>query len=227
MQDHQFLRTLPSKRIQDVSVLGLWLIPIPSVLKPITIEENELAAKLHPNREKQYRYSRGYARHVLAELSGRKPLDIPLQAIPGKPPELAKDWGYISFSYCKNALIIGWSPKKIGIDIEISERDFNANQLVKRYFCKKEKKELANVNSESLRIKVLTKWVVKEAAIKWQKGGIYTDLRYWEIDEENNIAKHQLKNKSVGFKKINYGSWLIAIALDATIDRLNPMLCLI
>ena len=42
--------------------------------------------------------------------------------------------GYLSFSHCKDAIILVWHEKKIGIDIERQDRDFNYAKLAKKYF---------------------------------------------------------------------------------------------
>ena len=70
----------------------------------------------------------------MANMTGLNPLDIPLKADPGEPPFLAEGWGHISMSHCSDALLIGWSSGKIGVDIERKDRKFQAYKLSKRFF---------------------------------------------------------------------------------------------
>ena len=177
MLNHQLAKSLPQIGLKNIRVLSLWLFPKQSPFQPISQEENQIAISLPPQISARYQHSRGYARQALSDLLGVPPLDIPLQALPGEPPQLGKGWGYISFSHCHDALLIGWSPKKIGVDLERSDRAFAAKSLAKRYFCKADKIDLLQLNGEDLRIAVLQQWLRKEAAIKWQRGRLFKDIK--------------------------------------------------
>ena len=226
MQDHQFLKPLPSKTNKDTSVLGLWLFPIATPLKPITVNERKWANGLTTKRKREYHHSRGYARFALSELFKVDPLEIPLHAQPGKAPKLEKGWGHISLSHCNNALLVGWSPKKLGIDLERTNRSFNAENLVKRFFSQREKDLLKSCTKDNFHQNVLSRWVIKEAAIKWQQGSIYNDLAEWESSRQYNLALHKKLNLTVNTKLIIYSSWLIAIAYDEKFHKNQPILCL-
>ena len=69
-----------------------------------------------------YHFSRGCIRDVISKMKDLDPLHIPLTADPGKPPLLEEGWGHISISPCSDALLIGWSSEKIGVDIERKDR---------------------------------------------------------------------------------------------------------
>ena len=45
-----------------------------------------------------------------------------MNAKPNQSPELPLNYGHISFSHCKDMLIVGWSMERIGIDIERADR---------------------------------------------------------------------------------------------------------
>ncbi len=141
-----------------------------------------------------------------------KPLEIPLRSAPGKPPELGRNFGFLSFSHCCDALLIGWSRQKIGVDIERTDRSFQARNLMNRYFSNEEKSYLSYVANEELRVAILHQWLRKEAAIKWQRGNIAKDLSQWNIPNESWIAKHKQSGQKVSIKKIHYGPWSMAIA---------------
>tara|TARA_B100000700_G_scaffold183959_1_gene202863 strand:+ start:119 stop:778 length:660 start_codon:yes stop_codon:yes gene_type:complete len=217
---------LPSKKNKNTSVLGLWLVPISAPLKPITQIEENWAEQFSATRKKEYQHSRGYARFALSELFGVHPFQIPLHAEPGKVPELEKGWGYISISHCSNASLIGWAPRKLGIDLERANRSFNQNLILNRFFCEKEKDFLKMQDKNNLRKNVLSRWVLKEAAIKWQRGHLFQDLVEWESSKDYDWAKHRSLNYKVNTQLINYKSWIIAVAYDKKIHSKTPILCI-
>ncbi len=128
--------------MQTSRLLPLWLFPLDSPLKEISSKEEKVANLLSYNRAKEYKYARGYTRFALSELFKIKPLDIPLFSSPGKAPLLENGLGHLSFSHCSDALLIGWSPSPLGIDIERSDRTISAERIVKRFFNKEEKNNL-------------------------------------------------------------------------------------
>ena len=219
-------RVMVTTQINNKRVLGLWLFLMPSKLLPISIEEKKWVQKLTPSRGLTYHCSRGCLRHVMSSMSGLKPLDIPLKADPGEPPSLAEGWGYISMSHCSDALLIGWSTGKIGVDIERKDRQFQAHKLSKRFFTKYENCEIENLPPSHAKELVLKRWVVKEAAVKWQRGKIGSDINQWIWKNKSSFAHH----KKLGFKvkvfEQNHDQWTYAIATDKNSTTLNPIICL-
>ncbi len=195
-------------------------------LKPITNTEKKWALKLPPKRSHEYQHSRGYVRQSLSELWEIPALNIPLNAPPGKSPELIKGWGYISISHCCDALLIGWSPQRIGVDLERVDRMFNPEKLVKRYFSKQEVKELNDLNSEDLRCAALQNWVSKEAAIKWQRKSLATNISKWNFSKDSNLMVHQSLGYKIGLHRVQLNSWYMAVAYDQKIHLHTPLICL-
>ena len=137
-------------------VLGLWLFSLKTAdFHPITAVEKQWSSKLGAKRSIQYQISRGYARKVLSEFLGISNLEIPLHSPPGKPPKLINGFGYISISHCKDALLIGWSSHKIGVDLERIDRPFEAKQISNRYYSQEEQKSLKCKDPEEVRKFVL------------------------------------------------------------------------
>ncbi len=192
-------------------------------LKPITKTETKWAHQLPTKRSRQFQHSRGYVRKALSEMWDMQALEIPLHAEPGKPPELSPGWGNISFSHCSDGLLIGWSPKQIGVDIERADRSFKANQIQMRYFSETEKQDLMDLKPEVLRAEVLKKWVIKEAAIKWQKGNLANDISQWIFCEDTHVAVHQSLGFQTNLQFLHYYNWYLAIAYNATLHK-NPMI---
>ena len=213
-------------QINNKSVLGLWLFLMPSKLLPISSEEKKWVKKLNSSRGLIYHFSRGCLRNVMSNMSGLDPIDIPLKADPGKQPVLAKGWGHISMSHCSDALLIGWSSAKIGVDIEKKDRQFQAHQLSKRFFTQDENCEIENLTPSQAKELVLKRWVVKEAAIKWQSGKIATNINQWLWKNNSSFAYHKKLGHKVKVYEQNHDKWTYAIALDADSATPNPILCI-
>ena len=219
-------RVMITTQINDKSLLGLWLFLMPSKLFPITSEEKKWVQILTPNRGLLYHFSRGCLRHVISNMTDLGPLDIPLKADPGKPPLLAEGWGHISMSHCSDALLIGWSSAKIGVDIERKDRQFQANKLSKRFFSQCENCEIENLTPSQAKELVLKRWVIKEAAIKWQNGKIATNINQWIWENKSSFAHHKKLGHKVKIYEQNHDQWTYAIAIDQDSIIHNPIICL-
>tara|TARA_B100001250_G_C19651574_1_gene722933 strand:- start:411 stop:1013 length:603 start_codon:yes stop_codon:yes gene_type:complete len=199
---------------------------MPSKLLPISHEETKWVNKLTKRRGWIYHFSRGCMRDVLAKMTGLDPLLIPLKADPGTPPLLTDGWGYISISHCSNALLIGWSSEKIGVDIERKDRKLNAHKLSKRYFNQYENSAIENLTSTQAQEEVLRRWVVKEAAIKWQRGKISNDLSQWVWENNASFAYHKTLGHKIKVYKQNHEKWTYAIALNKSSNINDPIICI-
>ena len=199
---------------------------MPSKLLTISREEQAWVEKLTARRGWTYHFSRGCARDVISKMTGTDPLEIPLKADPGKPPILAKGWGYISMSHCVDALLIGWSSEKIGIDIERKDRQFQAQRLSSRFFTKSENFEIENLTPTQVQEQVLRRWIIKEAAIKWQSGKISTNLGQWIWKNNSSFAYHKNLGYQVKVYNQNYNKWTYAIALDRNSRISTPIVCI-
>ena len=215
-----------TSQINNKGVIGLWLFMMPSKLLPISSEEKKWVQKLQTRRGRTYHCSRGCIRHVMSSMTGLQPLEIPLKADPGKPPSLAKGFGYISMSHCSDALLIGWSSVKIGVDIERNDRKFQAHKLSKRFFSQSENFEIENLTSRQAKELVLKRWVVKEAAIKWQNGKIASNIDQWIWKENSTFAYHKRLGHKVKVYEQNFEKWTYAIALDGDSIIQKPIICL-
>ena len=201
---------------------AFWLFPIDSSLKAISSEEEKVCLNLSTIRARQYHYSRGYVRYALSCLFNVPPLDIPLTAMPGQPAQLCEGWGYISFSHCNDALFVGWSQSKLGVDIENQNRIFQAERLVRRFLFEEDKYYLSTLKSEKYRNEVLKLWVKKEAAIKWQRGSIASDLSEWVFRSNDDSALHKRLNINLNVCSHVYNSWYISIASQLKVNSVFP-----
>ena len=213
-------------QINNKSVIGLWLFCMPAKLLPISNEEKRWVNKLTQKRGWIYHFSRGRIRSVMSNMTGLDPLQIPLKADPGTPPVLGKGWGHISISHCSDALLIGWSSERIGVDIERKDRKFHAYKLSKRFFSKNENHEIKNLTSSQAKEEVLKKWVVKEAAIKSHSGKISNNLSQWVWENNSSFAYHKELGHKVKVYNQNYEEWTYAIALDKSSIINKPIICI-
>tara|TARA_B100001989_G_C24550595_1_gene474299 strand:+ start:6120 stop:6761 length:642 start_codon:yes stop_codon:yes gene_type:complete len=210
--------------MSNKNTLQLWLLPINNEKKLITDYEENLSKKLPPKSSKNFIYTRGCVREVLADFFGINVLSVPLEALPGKAPKLRNDLGNISFSHCRDALLIGWSDIKVGVDIERKDRILGSSPIIKRFYCQEEKKELETLNQINQKQKVLKFWTMKEAAIKWQEGSIFRDLPYWLIREKQNKIYHKKLEILLNIKSLNYKYFSLAIAHNSNNLEIKPLI---
>ena len=199
---------------------------MPSELLPISSEEKKWVRKLKPRRGLIYQFSRGCLRNAMSNLTGVDPLDIPLKADPGEPPLLAEGWGNISMSHCTDALLIGWSSKRIGVDIERKDRNLQAYKLSKRFFTKDENFEIENLTTSQAKQLFLKRWVVKEAAIKWQRGKMANNINQWIWKNKSSFAHHKKLGHKIKVYAQNHDQWTYAIAIDEDSITRKAIICL-
>ncbi len=176
----------------------LWFVPPgegddppwdPSVQR-LSAAEWQWGEALPPPRRRRYWRSRLAMRQVLAAHLGLEPQAVPLQSPPGQPPALPEALGCLSLSHGGGALLIGWSPVPIGVDLELASRHFDAAALAGRFFPAREQQQLAAQMGEPLREAVLRSWVCKEAAIKWRHRSIALELSAWRYDHQRALLCH-------------------------------------
>ena len=177
----------------------------------ISKEEISKSEKLSKNRKARFCFSRSCARLALSDLLYMHPLEVPLIANPGETPILKPGWGHISFSHCKDVFLLAWSSEKIGIDIESSERKIKNRESLKNFIFREEKIFLKNFRDFSNSY-LLKHWVLREAAIKWDKGTIFSDINNWIIKDNFKKAINKKLNIKVATKFLLYKKFLIGIA---------------
>ena len=200
----------------------LWLISKDLPMQEISKEEEYISTLFGLKKSLQFKHSRGYIRKVLAKLFKIDPMEVPLKTTFRKPPELEKNFGYLSISHCEDITLIGWSNRKIGVDIEPKDRDILSKKIAQRFFNPDENIFLKNFNDKEYDYQVLKRWVIKESLVKWQRGKIAFDLQKWFLNEDLNKAKHSDLLLEVNVFFIKYKKWLISIASrDKLIENKN------
>ena len=185
-----------------------------------TPNEINIASNLSSSRAKIFLESRFYIRDALSTLLNLDPFEIPLKAYPGEPPTLPKGMGYISMSHCQDACIICWNKVRIGIDIEFSNRDFNYKGLAKKYFYKE------NINDSKFnKYNILKEWSAIEAAIKWDRGKLSKDIKYWRYKNYKKNIFHSKKKLTVNLNQFSFLKWTISIASQNDLYSYTNIIC--
>ncbi|MDC3159719.1 4-phosphopantetheinyl transferase [Prochlorococcus sp. AH-716-G10] len=206
----------------EYKIPKIWFHERKGVQDVATLKELEIANKLSRSRANIFLESRAYTRQCLGNLFNLNPLEVPLIANPGEPPELPKGMGYCSFSHCNDAIILVWHENKIGIDIERIDRDFNYAKLAKKYFFKSNS---SNTRSESYKNTILNQWCAVEAAIKWDHGKLAEDIKEWQYYENDKILFHKKKKLKLKFTQINLYKWTISLAYKDTSRSIPNIIC--
>ena len=193
----------------EYKIPKIWFYKIKGVQDVATIKELEIAKKLTKQRANIFLESRAYIRKSLGILFNLNPLEIPIIANPGEPPELPEGMGNLSFSHCNDAFILVWHEKKIGIDIERIDRQFNYKKLAKKYFFQS---QTSNKTNKLNKISILNQWCAIEAAIKWDHGKLAEDIKEWQYFENEKKLFHKKKKLNLEFNQINFHKWTVSIA---------------
>jgi len=154
-------------------------------------------------------------RALLAPLLQVSSADLPLVAPPGQPPGLPDGWGFVSLSHCTDALVVAWAPWRIGVDLERTDRALPASALVKRFFCAQERDALLLMDDTRQREAVLEHWLLKEAAIKWQRGSLSRDLSHWCCQTDCSAVAHRVNGVALQVQSWRQADWSLALVSAA------------
>ena len=177
-------------------------------------QEQVWSRALSDARRAQFTWSRLWMRGLLASLLRVSPAALPLVAPPGEPPRLADGWGFVSLSHCRDALVVAWAPWRIGVDLERTDRALPSTALVKRFFCADERDALLQMDATVQRQSVLQHWLLKEAAIKWQRGSLGRDLRAWCCGAECSVVTHRTDGVVLRAQSWRQADWSLALVLE-------------
>jgi len=206
----------------EYKIPKIWFYKFKGVQDVATPKEIKIASKLSKQRASIFLESRAFIRNSLGTLFNLDPLEINIVANPGEPPKLPKGMGYLSFSHSSDAIILVWHDKKIGIDIERTDRNFNYDKLANKYFLKSNRSyNTSQLNKDS----ILKQWCAIEAAIKWDHGKLSKDIKEWQYFKEEKILFHPKKKLRLKFTQINFYQWNICLAHKETFDYITDIFC--
>ena len=210
--------------MESKKFLNLWLVPRNRPLKAISREEESFSKEISSPRKEEYIFSRGYLREVLSTSLGIKPLDIPIQADLGKPPQIKVNKGCISMSHSLSYLFISWSSENIGVDIENIDRTIDARSLIKRFFFKEEEKKIFLLDKQNINQEFIKYWVLKEACIKLRKGSLAKDISRIKIINDC-LAVHTSDSEPIYLRSIFLDNHILGIASKQKSFLDNIILC--
>ena len=206
--------------------IKLWLIPFNLPKLQNTSEEIKFVKNCSELYSKRYLYSRSYMRSVLGNYFCIDALSVPLYSPPYKPPILRKDFGYISLSHCDDRILLGWSTKEIGVDIENKKRKVLIDLIINRFFKKYKDIYFSNNKRQIKKDQFLKLWVTTEAVIKYKYGNLFLDINNWFCDFESKKAINNLDKQEVNIELIDYKSWFIGLAsnnLEYFLERITSI----
>tara|TARA_A100001388_G_C28774424_1_gene506284 strand:- start:1877 stop:2518 length:642 start_codon:yes stop_codon:yes gene_type:complete len=209
------------------NILAIWSFRNDLPLKKITKNEHRYINQMSDSMAYQYIHSRGYVRYALSKVFHEDPLDIPLNARPHLSPQLPSNYGHISFSHCKDMLVVAWCMEKIGIDVEREDRQIKSISNFKNLFLE-DIKFLENKTTDKnlLRSQILDLWVLKESLVKWEKSSIFDGLQNWKLFKSYNYALNRKSGLKVQIQNINFNDWKIGIASNHTRNLYPLQVCL-
>jgi 4'-phosphopantetheinyl transferase len=194
----------------------LWLLALDGTdALWVSDREQAWAQRLPAQRRQRYLRSRGLLRRQLAALLQLPAQEVALHSPPGEAPSLAEGAGHVSLSHSRDQLLLAWSPWPIGVDLEWHQRAIQAELLARRFFPPQEWHHLQRLAPAERQAAVLESWVCKEAAIKWQRSSLASDLRHWCW----NANLQQLQHLQQGWQpacltQVRNG-WLCAVVGEA------------
>ena len=83
-----------------------------------------------------------------------------------------------------------------------------------------------NLLSDSeIRHYALVQWVIKESAIKWQRGQLAPNISQWQWEEKLSIAINQKKGYQLNIYQLSFLDWEIAVASKLDLISQRPIIC--
>ena len=209
------------------NILAIWSFRYDLPLKKITKDEHKFIQQMSDSRAYQYIHSRGYVRYALSKVFNENPLDIPLNARPYHSPELPLNYGHISFSHCKDMLVVAWSMERIGIDIERNDRKISHIDNFQKLFLNDLKlTDNKNIDRKVLRSEILDLWVIKESLVKWEKSSIFGGMQHWKLFKSLNYATNSKSGLKVKIQNMDFNEWKIGIATNHSRNFYPLQICI-
>ncbi len=170
----------------------LWLRPLQGVCAVgLSHQERAWGRELDPAIRRRYWQSRAALRQLVARCLACGPEQVPLHSPPGAAPNLEAGAGFVSLSHSGPMLLVAWSARPVGVDLERADRPLAAAAIARRHFPPEEWAELQELPPNTLRQAVLRSWVLKEAAIKWRQRSLAEELGSWHYRHRAGVLHHR------------------------------------
>jgi 4'-phosphopantetheinyl transferase len=156
-----------------------------SVSETLSEEERKRGQRFRfPILQRRFAAGRGALRTILGKYLSVDPGRLVFSYNPhGKPslPDSATDIQF-NVSHSHDLMIAAICRKwAIGVDIEKEENRFDTLEIAARFFCERERRELAELNGEERLKAFFQLWTAKEAIVKATALGLSLELTKFEI----------------------------------------------
>lgn len=203
------------------NLIYLWIYPKTGEIEFNTKNELSYSKDLSYLRSYEFRLSRSLLRKSLGHLFNKDCLGFSINAKPGTRPYLENERGFISISHTKTLIVIGYSLKNIGIDIEEKDRKIKKDTLVNKIFTEDE----LLINKINNPNEILKYWTIKEAAIKWSNGSIFKNMKDWYLIKNQNLIVNKKLNKELYLKTLDLYNSYISICYQKENFKMHLMVC--
>jgi 4'-phosphopantetheinyl transferase len=172
------------------------------------------------------RYIRGRAllRRKLGEITGASPTEIKIEEEERGKPYVVGEKIAFNLSHSHDVAFFAFSRTldRLGVDIELLEREVDYEGLSKHYFTEGEYREMQRLSSRQRRRMFFKIWTAKEARMKLSGEGLHLDPRKIDLEFQNgNPAGYYKPGPSnLALQSVEYPEFgvLGSIAADQTFE---------
>jgi len=75
------------------------------------------------------------------------------------------------------------------------------------------------------RYDVLKKWSAIEAAIKWDRGKLSKDIKYWKYKNDEKNIFHLKRKLTINLNQFSFLKWTISVASQNNMYSLKNIIC--
>lgn len=186
-----------SIEIIDVSISSLEH-KLDSYKRFLTPEEIKKSKRFHFAKDQiRFILARGLLREHLSHHINKVPQSIQFLSNRFGKPYIESDDLYFNVSHSGNKILLIFSNKPVGIDVEQLKTDTHYLALAKRFFTQEEHTYLNELPSNQRQEGFFKLWVCKEAVIKAIGRGLSHDLKSFTIDIAKSSPEIQFSNKEM------------------------------
>ena len=135
----------------------------------LSASERARAARFGTTRLRdRYVMGRGSLRQLLGSVLGDRPAAVSIiQGVRGRPQLAGIASLDFNVSHTAGVALIGFAEHgRIGVDVESTNRHINTTGIARKFLTNVEREELATLDDDAQRLRVLTLWTCKEAMSK-------------------------------------------------------------
>jgi 4'-phosphopantetheinyl transferase len=138
----------------------------------------------------RYVMGRGSLRQLLGGVLGYKPAAVPIvRGIRGRPQLAGIPSLDFNVSHTAAVALIGVAEDvRIGVDVEARNRGINQTGIARKFLTDRERDELATLDNDARRLRVLTLWTCKEAMSKATGDALSAPFDCMHVDIDGTLT---------------------------------------